>query len=253
MALLTDPVHFSNLRHIDGSNGRRGSPAHYRSSVLQPIEQTPAMRHGGNIHAVTLTTDYEIWHGKRTEKGYDDFVRKHTGKLIMTESEYQKALWCADAVMSDPLASERIRGAHEVERTWTTLGRASAGRIDVLGDGYITELKSCSCAHPESFHRGAMRLGYHAQLAWYLDGIGHPDWSAFVVAVETSPPFAVTTFELTRRCLDEGRKLYRLWLELLLTCEASNTWPAYAQSVVPLDMVDDPERLIIDGEEVEAA
>lgn len=245
---LAAPVHFSTLKHM------ARSPAHYRAAVLAPRESTPAMRLGTSVHAVVLGQPYVIWHGaSRRGKEWDAFEAKHATSLILSEDEYQRALWCADALSNNRDAASLLRGAHEVECEWTAFGRRAAGRLDVLGDGYVTDLKTASSAHPETFVRAGLRLAYHAQLAWYLDGVRMPAGRGFIVAVEPSPPFAVTVFELSPRCLDEGRKLIRMWMEQLAQCESANEWPEYAQSIVPFDVPDhDEPTLIIDGEEVAA-
>ena len=247
MQAITDPLHFTNLRNI------ARSPAHYLASIYEPRESSTAMRFGQIVHAVLFRQPYHIWAGDRRGKQWDAFAAQHLHELIVTESEFTRAMRCCDAIGNNPLATPLLVGAHEVDRTWTTLGRASAGRIDVLGDTFVTELKTTSSAEPYQFIRGALRLCYHAQLAWYLDGVGMSDKPAHIVAVEVAPPFAVSVFTLTPRALEAGRKLYRLWLERLLVCESANEWPSYCQSIVAFDVPDESAPLIIEGEEVEAA
>ena len=43
--------------------------------------------------------------------------------------------------------------------------------------------------------------------------------------------------------LDQGRRMYRTWMETLLVCEASDAWPAYAQGIVPLSVPDNDVEL----------
>lgn len=294
--ILSDPVHFSNLRYM------LRSPAHYRCSILEPRAQTAPMRMGSVQHAKTLKQPFRVWDGDRRGRDWDllqairagepytvfdgsrrgkewtAFSEAHKGKLIVNSEERDAVMKCLDgapadclvataseatlaeridaAIWADPVVREKrpLDGEYEVPVEWTMLGRkCSTTGIDVKGNGFITELKTCSNSEPGQFLRAALRMGYHGQLAWYLDGIGQPEWAAFIVAVETAPPFAVTVIELTRKTLDEGRKLCRLAMEQLLVCEASNEWPAYCQSVVPWDLPDyDGEPLLIDGEEVAA-
>ena len=96
-------------------------------------------------------------------------------------------------------------------------------------------------------------MGYHAQLAWYMDGVeaaGLPaPHDGYIVAVESKAPYAVVCYQLTPRAFDMGRRSYRLWLEQLAVCEQSNFWPGYVQSVTPLDVPED-ETLWINGEEI---
>ena len=244
---LSDPVHFTRLRHM------ARSPAHYRAAILEPRDPTPAMRFGSIVHAVLFWQPFVVWPKFRRGKDWEAFESDHVGELILTQEDYDRAHRMADSIAGYPHATRVLSGMHEVEIEFYTLGRHCAGRLDVLGDRFVTELKSTTNAEPDKFRRGALSLAYHAQLAWYLDGIGHSDWPAHVVAVEVAPPFAVTVLDLTPRLLDEGRKLYRLWMEQLLVCEASDAWPAYAQTSLPWDFPEsDDEPLIIDGDEVAA-
>lgn len=245
MKSLTDPVHFSNLRYMSRS------PAHYRASITNPREATSAMNFGKIVHAIFFDQPYVMWHGTRRGVAWDKFLEEHDEDLIVSASEYERARYCCDAIEQNNDALELLVGEAEVERNWNFNGRLCSARLDIDGERVVTELKTTSNAEPLQFVRGALRLYYHAQLAWYCDGVGKNE--AAIVAVETAPPFAVQTFRLTERALEAGRKLYHLWMERLLVCEQSNSWPSYCQSIVPFDVPDFDQTLIIDGEEVDAA
>ena len=58
--------------------------------------------------------------------------------------------------------------------------------------------------------------------------------SAEPCAIERRPSVAV--YELQPNALDEGEKLCRLWMELLLNCERSGDWPGYGEAVLPLEV-----------------
>jgi len=243
-----EPLHFTQLKRM------AQSPAHYKAALLHSMEPTPAMRLGTLVHCILLGGDFTVYEGERRGHKWKDFAAENEGKTIVTLSEVDRATACAEAVRAHPIAPDLLKGRHEVTVNWRQHGRECQGRVDVIGDGFITELKTASCTEPWRFTRGALRLSYHAQLAWYQDAcaaIGEDPFTAYIVSVETAPPYAVTVFRMTPRALEDGRKLTRLWLETLLTCERCDEWPAYAQSIVDFDS-DGEQTLIIDGEEIAA-
>lgn len=243
------PVHFSQLRHL------AKSPAHYKAALDAPHVDTPAFRLGRLVHTLVLGgPEVVVWDGgQRRGKEWAEFQKTHDGLEIVTADEMETAQGMADSVLGCGDARDLLAGEHERIFNWSIGGRECAGRLDVLGPDFITELKTTTDAEPERFGRTATRLGYHAQLTWYLDGataagIGEP-YRAYVIAIEKAPPYVVTPLELTPRALDMGRRTYRLWFERLLVCEASDAWPGYVQGIYPLDVPDDL-NLIIDGEEI---
>lgn len=232
------------------------SPAHFRAAYEDPIEQTPYMRFGSLVHALLLRGDsFEVYDGERRGNAWKDFKAKvPEGKLIVTASEHAEALRVSTAVLNDPVARPLVEGLHETEITWEMLGRKCAGRVDILGQIDLVDLKLTHFAQPEYFARFALRSAYHAQVAWYGDGAranGHSIERAHIIAVESKPPFAVVVMPVTPRALEEGRKMIRLWIERLGVCEAAGEWPGYTQCPIPLDVVEDA-GLIIEGEEVAA-
>lgn len=247
------PVRFSSLKHI------ALSPAHYIYRLENPGSfDTPAMRLGRLAHVLALTPDVDpvIFDGSRRGKEWDAFEKAHEGEEVYTASEFDLARAMADAVLIDPVAREAMSDeAARIEELvlWTAAGRECQARPDWFTTGRVLDLKSTTDAHPERFLRHLTRLAYHAQMAWYMDGIleaglGDPQ-SAVIVAVESKPPHVVTVFELAPSLILAGRKLHRLWFEQLLNCERADAWPGYSLCPVVLEAQDD-FSLHIDGEDI---
>ena len=246
--MIVNELHWSVLKMM------AKSPAHLREAYETGWKPTRPMTGGTLIHSLVLGGDVVVYEGQRRGKAWEAFESEHEGRFIVTRKEFDEGRRAADAVLSDPIASRLLVG--DKERAWATrmFGRGCAGRIDCAGPNTI-ELKSANDVEPERFQRACLRMGYHAQLAWYSDArraMGEDPGEAFIIGVESRAPFAATVFRLTPRTLLEGQKLNRLWLERLAACESADVWPGYTQSVVDLDIVEDA-GLVIDGEEAEAA
>jgi len=243
---MTNPeLHFSDLKHM------AQSPAHYRAGLETGFVATRSMNKGTLLHSIVLGGEYVVYPGERRGNAWKDFEAANEGKFIVTQKEYDVGHFAADAVLADRVAAPLLVGRHE--HGWRTelYGRPCAGRIDVAGAGFTTDLKSTRDATPWRFQRDCLRMAYHAQLGWYGDArraMGEDPGEHFIVGVELKPPYPVTVLRVVPRALEEGRKLVRLWLEQLRACEESDEWPSYTQSVVDLDIVEDDE-LIIGGEE----
>lgn len=244
-----EPLHFSRLKLI------ARSPLHYAAST---VEETLAMENGTATHSIVLGGQRVLaWEDGRPRRGkdFDAFEADNPGALILTAKAFAESNAMAEAVLANTLARRVLEGRREQELTWRFGSRDCAGRLDVLGDSFVTELKCTVSADPAKVMWQAMRMGWFAQLPWYMDGAmqagaATPD-AAYIVAVEQKAPHAVTVLRLTDRAIDQGRRTYRGWLERLLVCEATDEWPAYSQSIVPLDVPDNDVEL--DFGEAEAA
>lgn len=241
------PVRFSRLKHM------AQSPAHYLAS-LEDRRDTGPMLFGRACHSAVLGGSFAVYDGERRGKAWESFKAEHDGEDIITATEHDRVRRVADAVAAHPLAARLLTGDRELPIAWERQGRACSSRLDCLGASWVADLKTSNTSEPNRFGRMAIRMGYHAQLAWYQDAarfIGRAAPDAFLVAVETSAPYAVTVMQLTSRALEEGRKLCRIWFERLLTCEEVDVWPGYCESAVDLDVPEELD-LLIDGEEVAA-
>lgn len=252
---MLDPVRFSRLKLI------ARSPLHYAAAT---VEQTMAMEVGSSVHSLVLGGDPIVAWRKVSENGnpcprrgkdFEAFKADQAPKtIILTPDEYDAAKAIADAVKANRLAMRALDGDHEVEARWRFGTRDCGGRIDAITADGVTELKVSQTAEPAKFIWHALKMGWLAQDTWYLDGLaagGRLLEHARIVAVEPKRPFAVTVFKLTPNAIDQARRTYRLWFERLLSCEASDQWPPYAQNEVDLDVPDND--LALDWGETEEA
>jgi len=226
------------------------SPAHYLYSLNAPDEPTTGMERGTAVHTLVLGKGKPViaYPGKqRRGKEWEAFADQHTDKQILTGAEYSKARRMADSVLANADAVAVLKGQREETLYWKLLGRTCRGTPDAyLKGGHVTDLKTCPDASPGKFPFKAVRMGYAAQLSFYLTGVevlfgDRPD--AYIVAVEANPPYVCQVFKLTKNALETGTKQWRLWFERLLQCEAANHFPGYCESIVELDTATDEFHL----------
>lgn len=253
-SLRSRPVRLSNLKHI------ATSPLHYASSLIEEPSDTPARRMGKLVHSLLLGgTGYVVYNGERRGNAWKAFEAEHDGCEIVTAKEDEFAKRARDAVLSHDEAPELLEGEHEVPLEWTVMGRRCATRgVDVIGERWQTELKTCFTAAPWRFPHIALQQQYHVQLAWFREAVrqrrDRTVDASYVVVVEMKPPFAVTTWEVSERALHQGDRTWRLWMERLLACEAlpdDVEWPGYVQTRQVLDVPDDDEFSVrVGGEDI---
>jgi hypothetical protein len=244
----TVPVRYSSLRAL------ARSPLHYFDACQQGRTDSLAMRLGRGAHALLLDQPVAVFTGKvRNGKVWDAFESEHTaaGDEILNQREYDVGAAIRDAVMRDEEAAALLRGTGvqlEQQLSWSLDGRACSSRPDAFSPYHVTELKTTRDASPGKFIRDAQWRGYHGQLAFYRAALRSLSLStvgaAYIIAVESVRPYAVTVFEVTPRALELGTRLYSALFERLRVCEESNEWPAYVQSVQPLDV---EEELALSG------
>lgn len=253
----TVPVRFHHMKAMGQS------AAHCLAAFQEPDwKQSLALRIGSGVHAM-LFRDRPVvrWDGKvRNGKVWDAFKADHSGSVILSKSEHAKSESIAEAInRHDQARSLLFANGALLESTieWEQLGRSRRSTPDVRAPGYLVELKTTRCAQPDRFTRDGTFRGYHAQLAdqrlaaQYATG-RKPD-AAYIVAVETVRPYAVTVLELTPRALDRGEALCRGWLERILVCESEGHWPAYCESIQSFDVPDDDiELAFADADEAES-
>lgn len=244
LRLLTEPVHFSNLKKM------AKSPAHYRSAVVSQFEPTRPMRVGVCAHAAVLGPHSKrplfVYDGERKGNAWKDWALEkkaaHQKAELVTIAEWADAQDMAYALMEDPVAGPMLRGARsEVPLRWSDAGiDCETDGVDVLGDGWFADLKFVTTSEPAAFGRHAARLEYHAQMAWCKNACEsnkiNVSNGVFLIAIETEAPHVVTVHRMTEPTLEVGWRAVSLWMERLRVARNNDFYPGYAQSVLDFEL-----------------
>ena len=240
-------VNWSTLKHM------RVSPLEYQYQLTAERKDAAHFRIGRAAHTLVLEPDlFEARHpifpgASRRGKAWDAFVADYKGEDpgdILIEREMELALGCAEAIRTNPEAMRNLHeGVTEHVITWADAdtGFPCKGRCDSV-NGHLVDLKSTASIDPRVFPGEAARLGYHGQLAFYLDGLtamGVLDSGAkvppVIVAVESEPPHDVVVWTIPDGTIDTGRCLYKRLLLRLAECQDTGIWPGVAPA--PLSLV----------------
>ncbi len=249
---LSDPVRFSNLKHI----GR--SAAHYHHAATVGRDDKPWLRGGRGLHCVLFEQPRMVFEGgSRNSKAWDKFCDEYseTNEVMLAKElpiyEAQAAAIRAELKRQD---LNLLEGDIEKRIEWEWLGRKCAGTPDVVCADWCADVKTTCNADPRRFVWDARKFSYAEQLAWYSYGSfgGTKCQELYIIAVEKTAPFPVVIWRVTERMREQAERTLRLWFEQLLACEASDQWPGYAQCVQELDVQESEGlTLTIGDEEVE--
>jgi len=250
-----DAANYSTLKQF------KRSPAHAREMLVNPPDQTPAMALGSALHAAVLeptlfSSDYVVApkvdrRFNKNKKIWHDFQEANRDNEILTAQEYEQCIGMQDAAMANPIVAELVNatGFTELSFVWIEgdTGVLCKGRIDrfarLWGNSVIADLKTTENASPDSWTREVLKYQYHAQAAFYMDGLGGVDSQVaerkFIwIVLEKKPPYAVAIYEPDAATIDKGRRMYRKYLRQWFMCQESGMWPGYATSIQPLLLPD---------------
>lgn len=240
------------------------SPAHFKYGEREDSE---AFSLGEAIHLAILEPEKfeEIaYRGPDDRRGnkWKDAVEfcGIDGKLLLTSGEYDDALAIRDTVHADAWVNSIITGGDRiVEASGYWIDPETGVLCRCRPDLYrrdlsvVIDLKSTVSARPSDFAKSVVNYGYHAQEAFYTDGMRAmgQQVDAFVfIALEKKSPYAKAVYELPPSIVEEGRALMRSSLNTYAECQRADMWPGYGDGVQELafprwayTMIDAPNAL----------
>lgn len=246
-------LNYSILKHMDIS------PAHCRQEIVAPRESTPAMELGSAFHSALLEpgvfySDYFRAPGvdRRTKAGkaaWADALLANEGKQPLRADDFDWIEGAVEALWSRPHIKALLGSAgsmNEVAAFWGKDGVQCKGLIDHFGrspDGgsIIVDVKTVPLggAQKHLFQRDVAKYRYHAQAAWYVDGLNeiaerHRDFLWLVV--EKEPPFADAIYQPFPEAIEVGRRKCEDWLRRYVECAENGSWPGYPAEVAMIDL-----------------
>ena len=268
-----DRVNWSTLKSIGVS------PKHYRHLLANPREDTDALRLGRVTHCLVFEPskfaeryivsprfNRAMNDDTAIVKGYDggkqaaaQFAATSAGLEVVQPDIFASARGMCEAILADPVAAPFVTNGyaeHRIEWADALTGIECCGRVDHV-NGCLADLKTTRSL--VTCERDAARLGYHAQLAWYADGLAaagiRTEAPPCLVFVESVAPFDVLVLTLADEDIALGRGVYRSALERLAHCRASNEWPGMSGGIIrriqlPAWAWPIEEEITLDGEPI---
>lgn len=245
-----DAANYSALKHFDRT------PAHARSAMVRPRDQTPAMFLGAATHSAILepelfADEYAVAPvcDKRTKVGkktWADFAKANEGKEVLRQDEFIQCNNMAQAAHKNPMVASILGevGLNELSFAWTDIGTEvlCKGRCDrfgyIMGNSAVIDLKTTENASERAWIREVVKYQYHAQAAFYLDGLNtlepSTDRKFIWIVVEKKEPFGVAVYQPDDATLEKGRAMYRNYLRQWFRCTETGEWPGYPSGIQPL-------------------
>lgn len=226
------------------------SPKHYYADLQRGRKVTPAMEFGTALHTQVLEPerfavefvvkpkfDLRTTVGKENSAAWD---AENPGKTIISEADKESIEGMFAALCERDDIALKIRNSYrEKSFFWTDEDTGIECRIrpDLLIFDEITgeiigaaDLKSAQNASKAKFAREIGDRGYDLQAAFYSDAISEALGRRipfFLIAVESSYPHGVASYEVGPVTMEVGRKKYRTALQLLQWCRENARWPSY--------------------------
>jgi exodeoxyribonuclease VIII len=204
------------------------SPNHLLAYWNKETKRTDAMLFGSLLHKLLLqpeTFDYEyvVYDGaSRRGKAWEQFKEHHATKEIIKQSELDKAQLVLDNIMLDPIFMDIVKRTGETEKevNWTEQGVKFKGFVDMVGDDFIADVKTCTDCM--KLKRELYYNDYKLQAAMYLENYP-PNTKYYIIAVEKNLPYNVKVFKLGENMLEAG------YLEYITLTKQYNEWDGMPQ------------------------
>jgi hypothetical protein len=213
------------------------TPAHYHAYKTGQIvrEETRALVLGTLCHLAVLEPerlptafavrpaglDFRTKDGKAWKEAQGD-------KPILDETEAAMLDGMSKSVAAHPAACALLDGAQREVSLFKEhrTGLKLKGRLDVLGNGYVADVKTAEAGDAGGFGAAVFRYNYHVQAAMYCQLAGVERFS--FITVEKAPPYAVAVYDLSAKALQVGLEALNFALEAIADCTEAGEWPAYS-------------------------
>ena len=227
---------YDNLKRMNPSTLVHGlkSMWHLKHAIDQGYQSTPAMEFGSQYHCLILEpAAFEKSHAvmpdfKRDPKNVDgkgdpstsanttwcrrrkaQFISdcKAEGTDIITQDNYDKAQGMIEGIRRNPVAVDLlVRSENEMSVEGEIEGVPMKGRLDLLADGVIGDIKGTPSVADYAFGSSMSKLNTGFKMAVYRELVRQNRFDNFacqLIAIESQPPFDCVVYEVPPELLDQ--------------------------------------------------
>ena len=150
---------------------------------------------------------------KSCKQAYDAIIAD--GVTPIKAEQMAEAERIVSGIRSNPAASQLIdSGKKQVSLVWEDedTGVLCKGRLDLVDNEYITDIKTTRDATKDAFSRAIYQFGYHIQAAFYLDGWARLNKQSLgykIIAAENSAPYCTAVYTLGEPSIESGQAQYK--------------------------------------------
>jgi hypothetical protein len=159
--------------------------------AIQPSTYTTTETKGRGANKVTKTVEKQWNLNSHTCQAIAAEI-KESGKEVITRPELQSATEIVKAIRENDEAARVLdQGEFQVSIVWIDerTGVKCKGRIDILGEWHVDDLKTARDASPNEFSRAIGQYDYHVQAFAYTDAmrqLGGKEMGFRFIVAETS-------------------------------------------------------------------
>lgn len=228
----------------------RRSPAHLQAWMKEPRKKDTEAQIIGRLtdHALLEPDKFKDAYHARPE-GMDfrssegkAWKKAHSDRAIISGEDEKNIKGMIESVLGNRISRQIIEQGHSQASVFchhTATGLLRKGRFDkLLTDStqrpVVADLKTCENGSPRMFANSVAKYWYHAQGAYYTDMlgdlIGERPFFPFI-AVEKTPPYSCTVYQLDEDSMEAGRRQYESDLALFAVCRDRDVWPSYSEQI----------------------
>lgn len=195
-----------------------------------PRETSDALEFGTAFHCAVLEPErFDAQYvvppkfNRRSNAGKDEeaaWLSANAGKTPIDAADLETLRRMQASVLDNPRARQYVEQALHRERgiKWTCFetGLALRARPDIVGPGYVVNLKTCRGILPHEFRRAVRDHRYDAQAALDIEAVAaltSAEFQHVLIAVEKTAPWECAVYRLTGDPLLNGRN----WLTRVRT------------------------------------
>lgn len=251
---LADPTPGGSLSSSEARELLACPAKFYWRRTNRVVTHKPEFDFGHAAHALVLgvgdpivVVEADDWRTKAAKEQRDEaYAAGHTPVLV---ADWEVVQAMATALRTHPIAAALLApgtGKAEQSLFWRDVsGIMRRARLDWLPNPgtrrlIISDYKTARDASNDAFARAAASYGYHAQAAWYLDGVralcDEPNPAFLHIAQEKEPPYLVNVVELDEQALDIGAAQNRRAIDRYQECVRTGTWPGYSDGIEPISL-----------------
>lgn len=223
-------------------------PFMYKQMVIEgkSKEKTDSLSLGTAVHIHILEPHKKHLIKNLSDYGHDDkrkwqqireLERQNPDCTFFTAKEIEKINAMVTSVkLHDEALKLYASGAwNEVSLFWEMNGKQCKGRCDTVNfeENIVIDLKTTKDA--EGFMKECVDYTYHLQAAFYLKGlkaITGKDFTWYWVAVDSEAPHFTFVYKATSETIEIGNILLNQYMQKLLLCEHTNSWPIGNESIL---------------------